>query len=236
MSIGHKYGLSKIKINSDFDVKDFSLGIEYKQQFYETIYHETGWRLIIQIKQDVMTDYYYFNFYYGDKTLGFHATQEFVESSNWPIIVEQTIDKIRKETDMAKDVEIIVEVDNDVNGQIKEWAKQFEQLKEVAELAGDPPTKFGKNGIPGKPDNFKYESFPQPELRLSSLATHLPGVKEIVKYPCDCYSQTPVKHDLMEVIMHLNDADKWTRESIADWLDTLEIDLSFKPLEKENNE
>lgn len=30
------------------------------------------------------------------------------------------------------------------------------------------------------------------------------------------------------VIIHLNDERGWTREAVADWLDTLEIDLSFK--------
>lgn len=34
--------------------------------------------------------------------------------------------------------------------------------------------------------------------------------------------------DLQTVIIHLNDHHKWTREQIADWLETLDLDLSFR--------
>lgn len=51
----------------------------------------------------------------------------------------------------------------------------------------------------------------------------LPGVREMVKHPVNGNTYT-----LETVIISLNDQHKWTREEIADWLDTLDIDLTFK--------
>lgn len=33
--------------------------------------------------------------------------------------------------------------------------------------------------------------------------------------------------NIASLIVHLNDDHKWSREQIADWLDTLDVDLSF---------
>jgi len=43
---------------------------------------------------------------------------------------------------------------------------------------------------------------------------------------------------LKNVIIHLNDTHMWSRKDIADWLDTLDLDLEFKTSEsqKEVNE
>lgn len=71
----------------------------------------------------------------------------------------------------------------------------------------------------------------------STLAEKLPGVDEIVKHPpaadtnklnvfCDSASR------LKNMIMHLNDHHKWTREQIADWVDSLDIDTRFKTAEE----
>jgi len=38
------------------------------------------------------------------------------------------------------------------------------------------------------------------------------------------------KADLASMIQHLNDYHKWTRERIADWLDSLDVDLSLQPV------
>jgi hypothetical protein len=51
------------------------------------------------------------------------------------------------------------------------------------------------------------------------------GAFSNVPYPCKCYSFDGA---LDEVIMHLNDAEEWSREQIADWLDSLDIDLTVK--------
>lgn len=39
---------------------------------------------------------------------------------------------------------------------------------------------------------------------------------------------------LQATIIHLNDAHRWTREEIADWLETLDHDLTFKTPEEVN--
>lgn len=57
----------------------------------------------------------------------------------------------------------------------------------------------------------------------------LPGLDERVKNPV-----TKQQGLLRHVVIELNDRHKWTRERIADWLDTLDIDISFKI--KESNE
>jgi len=51
----------------------------------------------------------------------------------------------------------------------------------------------------------------------------LPGLNEQVKHP-ESGKTTTVR----AAIISLNDSYKWSREKIADWLDTLDIDLQFK--------
>lgn len=58
---------------------------------------------------------------------------------------------------------------------------------------------------------------------LSSLSKQLPGVNEHVKHPVDGTIGT-----LWYIIQNLNDSHKWTRNRIADWIETLDIDTEFK--------
>jgi hypothetical protein len=51
----------------------------------------------------------------------------------------------------------------------------------------------------------------------------LPGLREIVRNPA---TNEPMM--LERAIINLNDIQKWTREAIADWLETLDIDISFR--------
>lgn len=51
----------------------------------------------------------------------------------------------------------------------------------------------------------------------------LPALNELVKHPV-----TGQTVPLKSAIISLNDSSKWTREQIADWLETLDIDISFK--------
>jgi hypothetical protein len=53
-----------------------------------------------------------------------------------------------------------------------------------------------------------------------------PGLEENVQPPCDCYIEFYQDAVLSAVIMHLNDKHAWTREKIADWLDSLDVDLT----------
>lgn len=69
--------------------------------------------------------------------------------------------------------------------------------------------------------------FQPPETIDSILADAIPGFHEM-KQRCPavgCMSTSPY---LRDAIIHLNDAHEWPRERIADWLDTLDHDLTFK--------
>lgn len=75
--------------------------------------------------------------------------------------------------------------------------------------------------------------------RANRLASRIPGVQNMVTLPCAC----PELHDrsVWMAVQHLNDrhhpevddsetlGDIWTRERIADWLETLDVDLSVQP-------
>jgi hypothetical protein len=77
---------------------------------------------------------------------------------------------------------------------------------------------------------------------VDTLAALLPPGTLDTVVPCPGCG-TPLRNDatcdakpytLMSQVMHLNDAHRWTREKIADWLDTLDVDLAFKtPTEDE---
>ena len=67
---------------------------------------------------------------------------------------------------------------------------------------------------------------------LSVASKSLPGIFEQVKMPCTCYNGDEEGNEpvapIRDIIMHLNDQHKWPREEIADWLETLDVDLAFK--------
>lgn len=87
-----------------------------------------------------------------------------------------------------------------------------------------PPTAVASAAIYGKVVSIEYLSNPGEEMRevipeLFDYRTTCPGK--------DCKAQyTDI--DLYRLIQHLNDDHAWTRETIADWLDTLDVDLTFK--------
>ena len=67
---------------------------------------------------------------------------------------------------------------------------------------------------------------------IENKSLELPGMNEVVKVHCDCY--TSEKVPLWNYIQHLNDDhSEWTRERIADWLEELHnsgtINLEFEP-------
>jgi hypothetical protein len=59
---------------------------------------------------------------------------------------------------------------------------------------------------------------------LMTYVEQLPGLTEMVKHPVNGNKTT-----LQAVIIDLNDQCNWTREQVADWLETLDLDLRFKP-------
>lgn len=60
---------------------------------------------------------------------------------------------------------------------------------------------------------------------FSVLAEDLPGVMESVRMPCHCRE---FKVALFTAIIHLNDKHRWSRDRVADWIETLDIDTTFK--------
>lgn len=55
---------------------------------------------------------------------------------------------------------------------------------------------------------------------------HIPGLKESVQCP-GCFPRY-ISFSVKTIIFCLNDNHHWTREDIADWLDTLPVDLTIK--------
>lgn len=66
------------------------------------------------------------------------------------------------------------------------------------------------------------ESFFPPFSRPSEV-DKLPGLKENVRNPVNGTMDT-----LERVIIRLNDSERWSREQIADWLETLDVNINFK--------
>lgn len=81
----------------------------------------------------------------------------------------------------------------------------------IINMAGPLWTKHESNASHG------YESSGQ------VLRQVIPGMRDTVPGPCRCWDRCRLE----TLIVHLNDAHEWTREQIADWLDTLDLDLAF---------
>lgn len=58
---------------------------------------------------------------------------------------------------------------------------------------------------------------------VTQLVAHIPGINESAKCP-ECSSVSPIFH----MIQHINDVHRWKREEIADWLETLDADLTVQ--------
>lgn len=67
---------------------------------------------------------------------------------------------------------------------------------------------------------------------VSQLAGIVPAVTTHFEQCPGCGHETG---NLASLIPHINDHHKWSRERIADWLDSLDVDLTVKPIDKETN-
>jgi hypothetical protein len=74
---------------------------------------------------------------------------------------------------------------------------------------------------------------PTNHRRALALMKLLPVLSKKVPYPCECRTLDTKTEFLDWVIIHLNDVDRWDRDRIADWLDTLSLDLTLKDTTKE---
>lgn len=59
------------------------------------------------------------------------------------------------------------------------------------------------------------------------LIRAIPGTRAMVQVPCNCGVYAGNEISVQTAIMHLNDTCKWSREEIADWLETLDVDLTI---------
>lgn len=98
--------------------------------------------------------------------------------------------------------------------------------------------KIGQIAFEGKGGSYKISSMGNQTEKLKAV---LPGLDEYVKPPpSDCQENmdhsTDVEATVWDIVQSLNDCCGWSREKIADWLETLDADLKFKPKEEENEQ
>lgn len=148
-------------------------------------------------------------------------------------------DQVMKDIQHAKKLMYEEEVDAKKYGYHHLYSAQYKPLK------FDGPTH--KDGVKVKlytEDESKYPSGGQITQTLSNM---LPGMNTPVKCPAfkagEVYcgarrasDQYDYQHGgkLTSMIPHLNDYHRWTREQIADWLESTDLDLRF-PTPKEED-
>lgn len=141
--------------------------------------------------------------------------------------------KMVNETDLSKMLD-------DFQRQMKKMEKSLHKMEYQAKLVEKNMEKLTKKfGNPSfAPGGFVAHGqtylVPQGQNYHDSgelLAKQFPGIMEKANYPCGCQVLRATIHD---IIIHLNDSDKhiktpaWTREMIADWLETLDTKLELK--------
>jgi hypothetical protein len=85
---------------------------------------------------------------------------------------------------------------------------------------------YGEAAVAPQPKPiWKPSIWAKPHARdpVGAMADLIPDVRETVGCP-GCNHKDPV----YEMIQHVNDHHRWSREKIADWIETLELDLTFK--------
>ena len=91
---------------------------------------------------------------------------------------------------------------------------------EMALLDYEGPNEELKESINAYFNEFEEEDKESREMRMLILDV-FPNAKKVVKHPNQGYDAT-----LVTIIISLNDVEGWTREDIADWLETLDLDLN----------
>jgi hypothetical protein len=82
----------------------------------------------------------------------------------------------------------------------------------------DEPDAEVPNSIGGK----KIVSALSGAIPDANAEVHCP-----VPQPNPCFMSDDDTRSVLDMVIHLNDSHRWTREQVADWLDTLSLDLSF---------
>ena len=98
------------------------------------------------------------------------------------------------------------------------------------------PLRIDANGFPITSDGTHKASKAAPKPASTETVTDAPSYSDsgpllraalpALRAQMTCPHCT-LREQLQTVIIHLNDSAKWTRGQVADWLDTLDLDLSF---------
>lgn len=142
-------------------------------------------------------------------------TWSWTEKSNWKIrhirIVDDKVDfHFRMNTHLATQSDLL---------------KFLKEHEDVFTKAGYKEAILTANVTPFF--NDKQVSYDTPY----SLARQLPGIDMVVKNP-----KTGLQESLYSVIIRLNDGYKWSRDEIADWIETLDEVPVFEAPEEDQKE
>ena len=89
------------------------------------------------------------------------------------------------------------------------------------------------NGTSQDADPYKFtplaDYLPDPARKLREL---LPNLTALVACPVENCQNVNWKDCLYSIIIHLNDIHRWSREQIAQWGRTLDIDMKVRPQDK----
>lgn len=112
--------------------------------------------------------------------------------------------------------------------QFDTWIKQANSIKQ-----GGTGFVFAGPKEGWKPTGWTAEGVIQPGADVASIVQRnlkklFPALSETVKCPRCATLDMSISRTLDRMIIHLNDEHKWTREQVADWLESLDIDLGMK--------
>lgn len=104
----------------------------------------------------------------------------------------------------------------------------YDEVMDWVDSPTDPLEPIGKASPGGTTVHAPVNTITGP------LHAAIPGFGTM-REPCPLECPSFQMAWLQDTILHLNDKHQWTREDIANWLETLDHDLSFKTPEEVNN-
>jgi len=108
---------------------------------------------------------------------------------------------------------------SELHQKFPEWGAEWEMLRVQWFGEGETLTKQGADSWVGKKPELSGNQGSMRDPRVNLL----PGLTAEVKHPA-----TGRLCRLEDAIISLNDQHGWSREQVADWLETLDVDITFK--------
>lgn len=209
-------GVTDIQFDGKDDyVSKNSIGIEWNGN-----YQSYDPNVYLDFEYNFLGDYIIIDCKYKEKHAGYQLTaQNLVQAYDVKVLLNQTLKDLLNYLMVPENTPIKMNqayMNGGLSSVIKEWSMQFDKVS------------YNTNAISS--GFIDYSS----KETTASLSKQLPGVDAIVICPACTVQDSPLwEKKLWYVIQHLNDQHEWSRESIADWLDTLpdEIDITFKTKE-----